>query len=842
MIKLQGSDEVIDILRKPRIIKFIKGNLIIEKFVITINELFGIVEELQFKHPFFEGMKGAKYPLNENYIDYFIEADVVLDNDDSFSITEDEFTRFKTELSIKAYTPGKDSLDIDYQTYYPSEVGISHPKLLSEERMQLIQNLNLFVKGKNEIYYLTGPCSIGKSVSLLLFQRVNAMNSNIGYFNCKTLSNIDKDGFISIFKTQFFYLSKDYNEMNDLLFLFNFLNYRASATNYCSSNSFFLFIKLILKHLIKLNKPFTLILDQYKLILDQTNYYLKEYIELINNTKIKIIVCSSINNKDIRNVVKKALQLKFDKNKKIIYEYIPSLIDINVFKSIIEKEEREKEEKKVEENKEEKKTEDNKEDEEKRKEDNIERRLSYYQQFNFLPKYYYKLCNLTDNEIEQEIEEIKEHFKDKITEYYNDNFGDAYRNLDKLINLIGLEITKDQLETIINDIPLKYLLWTLNDITKKYTVSFFCDAVKEVFHEVYKEFEYLRFLTCDTLNDKAINELTGERLELFVNMGLKLNYNVKTTIKVDSLVHFGSVSPKNFKSNKALIIQRLQNARTYDSAIIDKKERSLILFQITIAKKNSERITREKLMNDYQIIIQQIQNTFSITIPRENYYFYYVFLKEKLDTATIDYCKLNRIGYLIFSIKDNEHFRSQELSHKWESNVFLLHDKCDLILGKTYDLFLSLEISLEKFLNRKRIITSMLNQQSTSNTNNNEIQNVKNTKKKSKKASKDNYAELKEEEREIINKCERLISFLSKNNKKLVFLTTLNCQIFRGYHEFFDNNNYYIYNAQNNENLYVIINSDIIKATFENNKITTSQTNLDDLYSNCREVYLFGTL
>ena len=102
--------------------------------------------------------------------------------------------------------------------------------------------------------------------------------------------------------------------------------------------------------------------------------------------------------------------------------------------------------------------------------------------------------------------------------------------------------------------------------------------------------------------------MTGERLELFVNMGLKLNYNVKTTIKVDSLVHFGSVLPKNFKSNKALIIQRLQNARTYDSAIIDKKERSLILFQITIAKKNSERITREKLMNDYQIIIQQIQN------------------------------------------------------------------------------------------------------------------------------------------------------------------------------------------------------------------------------------------
>ena len=812
-----GTNEKIRIFKEPRTIKFISGDNIIEKYVIGIEELFQILNEIGFTHPYFEERNGTKFTLEHRNVRYFQEENIIYNNNKVLSIDEKKFMTLKESIALKT----NDLLNVDYLVYYPSEIGLTHPTLIPTQRIRFFNKIEDFIESDCQIDYLTGPSSIGKSVSLLMFQKWSSQKYKIGYFNIKVLSSQkEKDTLFNIFKRQFLHLSSNLNEMNDMLYLLNFMTY-------ISTDSIFALIESLLIYLSQLKTKCTIIIDQYKQGFDPSSFYLNKFKDIIKGSNIKLIICSSINNKDVREIVKKAMKITLVDNKREMFQYFDSIIDLSKFREIIEKEELAREEKKIKYkyNEEEK---NNEEEIKKMVVNNVQKRLSYYQQFNFLPKYYYMLCTLDNEQTEFAIEETKEHFRDKIKQFYNENFKEAWNNMNKLFNVINKEISEVQLQEIINDnTPLKYLVWNFNHSSKTYMIQFFCDAVKEVFIKEYKKYDILRNLQDTKMLGDSLTDISGEQFELCANIYLEMQFKSEAAITVESLVKFGNVSRTKFKGRKVFITQTKKNARTYDCAILDKKECSLVLFQITITKRPSERLTKELLVKDYEVINQQVKETFSIEIPKEKYFFYYVLFREKLDTSTISYCKLNNIAYLILSLEQEKFCEPNELTLDRRSNVFGIEDEYDLLLGQGQTLILNANLSNYSFLNRKRQIKQQLSKQ-----NNDDI-----NKKRKKQGNQEYYNEQNDNTKSVINRCkEFLAKYYTIELKNILFTSQLYLSDFKVILEskapF-----YYVYN-NDKKNLYIMYSlENIIKIDYETLKL--ENTTIDDLYSNVKEVYYF---
>ena len=81
-----GTNEKIRIFKEPRTIKFISGDNIIEKYVIGIEKLFQILNEIGFTHPYFEERNGTKSTLEHRNVRYFQEENIIYNNNKVLSI------------------------------------------------------------------------------------------------------------------------------------------------------------------------------------------------------------------------------------------------------------------------------------------------------------------------------------------------------------------------------------------------------------------------------------------------------------------------------------------------------------------------------------------------------------------------------------------------------------------------------------------------------------------------------------------------------------------------------------------------------------------------------------
>ena len=136
-------------------------------------------------------------------------------------------------------------------------------------------------------FKLTGPFNIGKSITLLQFSR---LCHNIFYFNLKILLTSEERDCYIIFLEEFSRLSGK---------LFDNVKYQIKE-NYSRNTKPLDFLLIIMRHLsnINLDKKFILIFDQYKHNIFSLNIQeeLKSFYP-----KIKIVYCSSINNKKMRD-------------------------------------------------------------------------------------------------------------------------------------------------------------------------------------------------------------------------------------------------------------------------------------------------------------------------------------------------------------------------------------------------------------------------------------------------------------------------------------------------------------------------------------------------------------
>ena len=170
---------------------------------------------------------------------------------------------------------------------------------------------------------ICGPIGCGKTVTLLKF--INCQIRRSYYINLLTVNCLGIEELKKVLKYEYVkIIGKNYSEENEKDEIISYIQ------KLNSSKEIFDFILNIISSLNNFKKKIYLIIDQYSSKYDENNEKLKEIKDKIinsNSNNIKFIVCSSIDNYDVKNNL--AFSLSFsEKNeiKNINYFYIGCIL------------------------------------------------------------------------------------------------------------------------------------------------------------------------------------------------------------------------------------------------------------------------------------------------------------------------------------------------------------------------------------------------------------------------------------------------------------------------------------------------------------------------------------
>lgn len=204
---------------------------------------------------------------------------------------------------------------LSYNFYYifPDNIGLKNEfsLIINEERKQFIEKLNNFVESDKTILWIVGSDGIGKSISLMYYSIYE--KENVLYFNLK-LFDEKKNNSLEYFANEiikYYYLKKinsnpvDLNTNKktatyviDTIFKEQDLK-ENSIVNFWESMSSL--INLI--SMLNIGKQFIIIIDQYRDLSDNDIFIrLSDFFKLIKLYNHKIILSSSINNKNIQSI------------------------------------------------------------------------------------------------------------------------------------------------------------------------------------------------------------------------------------------------------------------------------------------------------------------------------------------------------------------------------------------------------------------------------------------------------------------------------------------------------------------------------------------------------------
>ena len=248
----------------------------------------------------------------------------------------------------------------------------------SDSRNQLYFLLDDFIQSNESYLAITGISGTGKTITLLKFLSRISKNYPNCYFNIKKLlkvSNIKKlsSEFVKLFNEKDLYK--------------NFIELVHKIEN---NNNLLLWDKIIeiLDFIIQINiikEKIIIVIDQYKLGYDP-DLQLMKMIELEKyKSRIKFIICSSINEKDIKsNLIYSSIFKKLQLKSLLLYKYIDALFSVE---KIIKN----------------------------------EKIKNMMKEFNYIPKYYY----LFINDYHKDDEDIKdiEKLEAQIRKFFSDQFN-----------------------------------------------------------------------------------------------------------------------------------------------------------------------------------------------------------------------------------------------------------------------------------------------------------------------------------------------------------------------------------------------------------------------------------
>ena len=302
----------------------------------------------------------------------------------------------------------------------------------NEERKKLFNYLNEFIfMGEIHFFKICGPSNNGKSTSLLVYSR---KMTNIVYFNLKVIYELYFSNINHLLELLMYELCRIKLNDNEQKNFYDFFNSIQDKTPWD-------IIYRIINYF--LNKKIIFIFDQFKK--ERVDYFFFKKIEqIIKDSKIKIIICSSINDKDIREEIIKSIQknntnpLHLSIETQQYYFYFSNLLDKTIIMDNIQKKENEE----------------------------------YYEMFDYNPKYVFLLEN--SENINTEINKIENHIKKKIKETFD------YKNysLEAIFFFLSFKVNKNLNYTndisVLNITPLKYFTLILEKdfFQIKYTFKF----------------------------------------------------------------------------------------------------------------------------------------------------------------------------------------------------------------------------------------------------------------------------------------------------------------------------------------------------------------------------------
>ena len=442
----------------------------------------------------------------------------------------------------------------------------------------------------------------------------------------------------------------------------NFLSQMKFYINEIEKNLFF-YIEKLINNYNTLDKKFFVILDQFKNTKTQKQYIEKIYQQNSNNNKINILICSSIDDEEVRNEI-----IKEESIYKIIDSNIITLDDIinkysDVFNNFSDK------------------------------------KKEYIYLFKSNTKEIFECFNKKENELNIYIK-IK---INKIKNYLNIFLKTRERRyytffINRKINFYFNE--KDY-RFLLNYISFKYFNFNEydnNKIDKKYILSLDQEEFNNNNDKYYK-FDYAIPLVENAIIE--MNKLEDYEIENYILEGNKgvckgiffeefIKNNIKNKILfpikdliIDEFVEIWSINKKpkkdanihglykdKFKKNMIYFVDfRNQIEKDFDCCIFDLKKNKIILIQITINKNIKSLVfNRDYLEKESKNILDFVSNEkfFDEDVNIETICFFFIFLKLNSENNKEDKSKF-------FSHKK----KYKKYVEKYNSNLLSMNKKCD---------------------------------------------------------------------------------------------------------------------------------------------------------------------
>ena len=194
----------------------------------------------------------------------------------------------------------------------------------SDERKNFISNIDKLVGKSYNFIALCGPFGSGKTVTLL--KMINDPLKRSYYINLWTIFNLEIDEVKNVLKYEYVkIIGEDFKKENENDEIIKYIK------QIDSPQEIYNFISQIIISLNKMNEDiYYLIIDQYSSKYDENNQNMKKIKNEVKGTKVIIIICSSMNNYDVKeNLAYSFTSSENQNNNKINYLYVGSLIRLN---------------------------------------------------------------------------------------------------------------------------------------------------------------------------------------------------------------------------------------------------------------------------------------------------------------------------------------------------------------------------------------------------------------------------------------------------------------------------------------------------------------------------------
>ena len=628
-----------------------------------IDDLINVLKELNFENPFYKEdnnyipLDDISYALiflkNIKEIKNINKSLSNLDESNLRKIYAETSSRYKNSKKNSEYYLSELNININL---FQDKIGLDNEKYFHfKDRHVIINSIEKFVKKKSEnnidniIYCFYGSYSSGKSTTLLFLN----FHWNICsiYLNLKVLKNSFPNYLFwdIIFKDSLYLFIKNQSEDEYFNFISEF--YKENK----EEKSLF---KIILNLLDKIvEKECIVFLDQFSSSIENDIYrklevYLKK-IATKDNIKIKIIVCSSINDKDLRKIHESYI---FEENSSNFFkfDYFPrNEIDQEDIKLSL-------------------------------KDDKLKKILK--DKFDNIFLYGQLIEKCTDN-ITKFINDCKSNIKNKIFEFFQLlNIENNVYEFEIIRSNLNEPLSFDEAKKLSKYIPYKYFnlikIKEYDNDEPRIKINCYFPLIKEIWEEIIVEKTFIFF-------SGEISQFEGKIVGTILELNFKYHclknknsLNIDSIIEVQKIVEMNKIisSETNDYNNKVIFFTQAQeNAAHYDFSVFDGKNPINKKFCLVQVKKGytNNKVNQNTVLGDYYAIKNNLSKNFNI--KPDKVYLCYIGLindtimkkiknNEKRDKNTksclklYNFCNSNKIKILFFHPIKNYFYKYNELS------------------------------------------------------------------------------------------------------------------------------------------------------------------------------------